>query len=60
MKTNERLHDYTNRFFKNHNTCVGVRDDQVVDCYKKASEIARSLRRSMSQGPPQSRPSWRS
>jgi hypothetical protein len=35
MKTNERLHDYTNRFFKNHNTCVGVQEDQVVDNYKK-------------------------
>jgi hypothetical protein len=35
MKTGERLRDYTNRFFKNHNTCVGVRDDQVVDNYRK-------------------------
>jgi hypothetical protein len=35
MKTGERLRDYTNRFFENHNTCVGVRDDQVVDSYKK-------------------------
>jgi threonine synthase len=35
MKTNERLRDYTNRFFENRNTCVGVRDDQVVDSYKK-------------------------
>jgi hypothetical protein len=35
MKTDERLRDYTNRFFKNRNTCVGVRDDQVVDSYKK-------------------------
>jgi hypothetical protein len=35
MKPGERLQDYTNRFFENRNTCVGVRDDQVVDNYKK-------------------------
>jgi hypothetical protein len=35
MKTGEQLRDYTNRFFENRNTCVGVRDDQVVDSYKK-------------------------
>jgi hypothetical protein len=35
MKTGERLRDYTNRFFENHNTRVGVRDDQVIDSYKK-------------------------
>jgi hypothetical protein len=35
MKTGERLRDYTNRFFENCSTCVGVRDDQVVDSYKK-------------------------
>jgi hypothetical protein len=35
MKPGERLQDYTNRFFENHNTCVGVRDDQVIDIYKK-------------------------
>jgi hypothetical protein len=35
MKPGERLRDYTNRFFENPNTCVGVRDDQVVDNYKK-------------------------
>jgi hypothetical protein len=35
MKTNERLRDYANRFFKNRNNCVGIRDDQVVDNYKK-------------------------
>jgi hypothetical protein len=35
MKTNERLRDYTDRFFENRNTCVGVRDDQVVDSYRK-------------------------
>jgi hypothetical protein len=28
MKLGERLGDYTNWFFKNRNTCVGVRDDQ--------------------------------
>jgi hypothetical protein len=35
MKAGERLRDYTNRFFENRNTCVGIRDDQVVDSYKK-------------------------
>jgi hypothetical protein len=35
MKPGERLRDYTNRFFENRNTCVGARDDQVVDSYKK-------------------------
>jgi hypothetical protein len=35
MKPGERLRDYTNQFFENRNTCVGVRDDQVVDSYKK-------------------------
>jgi hypothetical protein len=34
MKPGKRLRDYTNRFFENRNTCVGVRDDQV-DSYKK-------------------------
>jgi hypothetical protein len=35
MKPGEQLRDYTNRFFENRNTCVGVREDQVVDGYKK-------------------------
>jgi hypothetical protein len=35
MKIGEQLRDYTNRFFENRNTCVGVWDDQVVDSYKK-------------------------
>jgi hypothetical protein len=35
MKTNERLRDYTNWFFENRNTCASVRDDQVVETYKK-------------------------
>jgi hypothetical protein len=35
MKAGERLPDYTNRFFENRNTYVGVRDDQVIDNYKK-------------------------
>jgi hypothetical protein len=34
MKPGERLRDYTNRFLENRNTCVGIRDDQVVDSYK--------------------------
>jgi hypothetical protein len=35
MKPDEWLQDYTNQFFENRNTCIGVRDDQVVDSYKK-------------------------
>jgi hypothetical protein len=35
IKTGERLRNYTNRFFENRNTCVGIRDDQFVDSYKK-------------------------
>jgi transcription elongation factor Elf1 len=35
IRTGERLRDYINCFFENCNTCVGVRDDQVVDSYKK-------------------------
>jgi hypothetical protein len=35
MKAGERLHNYTNRFFENRNNCVGVRDDHVIDSYKK-------------------------
>jgi hypothetical protein len=35
IKAGEQLRDYTNRFFENRNTCVDVRDDQVVDNYNK-------------------------
>jgi threonine synthase len=35
MKTDKLLRDYTNRFLENRNTCVSVRDDQVVESYKK-------------------------
>jgi hypothetical protein len=35
MKTNEQLHNYTNRFFENCNTSDSVRDDQVINNYKK-------------------------
>jgi hypothetical protein len=35
MKPSEWLRDYTNRFFENCNTCVGIRDDQVIDSHKK-------------------------
>jgi hypothetical protein len=38
MKTGERLCNYTNRFFENRKTCVSVRDDQVVDSYKKVKD----------------------
>jgi hypothetical protein len=33
------MRDYTNRFFENRNTCVGVRDDQVIDSYKKGLRV---------------------
>jgi hypothetical protein len=35
MKPGERLWDYANRFFENRNTCLGIRDEQVVNSYKK-------------------------
>jgi hypothetical protein len=35
MNPGEQLRDYTNQFIENRNTCVGVRDDQVIDSYKK-------------------------
>jgi hypothetical protein len=35
MKADERLQHCTNRFFEDRNTCVGVRDDQAVNSYKK-------------------------
>jgi hypothetical protein len=35
MKPGERLRDYTNWFLENRSTCVGIRDDQAVDSYKK-------------------------
>jgi hypothetical protein len=31
MKPGERFRDYTNQFFENRNTCVGVPDKQVID-----------------------------
>jgi hypothetical protein len=39
MKTGERLRDYTKLFFDNHNTCVGIWDDKVVDSYKKCLKV---------------------
>ena len=35
QKPKERLRDYNTRFFENRNECVGVKDDQIVDSYKK-------------------------
>jgi hypothetical protein len=35
MKPIEWLHEYTNQFFENRNTCIGVRDAQVIGSYKK-------------------------
>jgi hypothetical protein len=60
MKPGERLRDYTNRFFKNRNTCVGVRDDQVIDSYKKGLRDCKVIEKSMSLVPRRLRHSWRS
>jgi hypothetical protein len=60
IKTGEQLWDYTNWFFKNRNTCVGVQDDQVVDSYKKGLTDCKVFEKSMSPVPPRSRHSWRS
>jgi hypothetical protein len=35
MKRDETLREYTNRYFENHNTLVGVKDDDVTAYYKK-------------------------
>ena len=35
MKPKDRLRDYNNRFFENRNECIRVRDDQIVESYKK-------------------------
>jgi hypothetical protein len=35
MKAGEQLQDYTNWSFEKRNTCIGVRDGQVVDSCKK-------------------------
>jgi hypothetical protein len=40
MKPDDQLRDYTNRFFENRNNCVSVRDDQVVDSYKKGLRVS--------------------
>jgi hypothetical protein len=35
MRRDETLREYTNRYFKNRNTLVGVKDDGVIAHYKK-------------------------
>ena len=35
MHRNESLRDYTNRFFENHNQLTGVKDEDVIQYYKK-------------------------
>jgi hypothetical protein len=35
MRSDETLHEYTNRYFKNCNTLAGVKDDDVITYYKK-------------------------
>jgi hypothetical protein len=35
MMHDETLREYTNRYFKNHNTLGGVKDEDVIAHYKK-------------------------
>jgi hypothetical protein len=35
MRSDETLHEYTNRYFENRNTLAGVKDDDVIAYYKK-------------------------
>jgi hypothetical protein len=35
MRRNETLREYTNRYFENRNTLVGVKDEDVIAYYKK-------------------------
>jgi hypothetical protein len=35
MMRNETLREYTNRYFENHNTLAGVKDEDVIAYYKK-------------------------
>jgi hypothetical protein len=35
MRSDETLCEYTNRYFENRNTLVGVKDDDVIAYYKK-------------------------
>jgi hypothetical protein len=35
MRSDETLREYTNRYFENRNTLAGVKDDDVIDYYKK-------------------------
>jgi hypothetical protein len=35
MRSDETLHEYTNRYFENCNTLAGVKDDVVIAYYKK-------------------------
>jgi hypothetical protein len=60
MKPGERLRDYTNRFFENRNTCVGVATTRSSTATRKVSRTARSFKRSTSPAPRRSRRSWRS
>jgi hypothetical protein len=34
MRSDETLREYTNRYFENSNTLAGVKDDDVIACYK--------------------------
>jgi hypothetical protein len=35
MRSDETLHEYTNRYFENCNTLAGVKDDDIIAYYKK-------------------------
>jgi hypothetical protein len=60
MKAGERLRDYTNWFFENCNTCVNVRDDQVVESYKKGLRDCKVFEKIHESASRRSRNLWRS
>jgi hypothetical protein len=60
IKTGDWLRDYTNRSFENRNTCVGVRDDQVVNSYKKGLRDRKVFEKIHESGATTVAPSWRS
>jgi hypothetical protein len=35
MRHDETLREYTNRYFENHNTIAGVKDEDVIAYYKE-------------------------
>jgi hypothetical protein len=43
MRHDETLREYTNRYFENRNTLVGVKDEDVIAYYKKGSHQHKAL-----------------